>query len=102
MPNYIIIYHGGQQPESKAAGAANREKWIAWISDLGDAVVNSGTPLSKNKLVTSDGVLDAGPDGLTGYSVVTAENMEAAIEMAKECPYLEMGDVEVAEMMQMG
>ena len=102
MPEYIIAYHGGKEPESPEEGAKGMEKWKAWMGGLGDAMVNPGTPMGMNKTVTSDGVSDEdGPNRLTGYSIVKADNMDGALEMAKTCPFLEMGTLEVAELMQM-
>ena len=78
------------------------EKWKAWIGSLGDAVVNPGTPLGKSKMVSPDGVLDdSGPNALTGYSIVKADSMDVALEMAKGCPFLDIGTLEVAEVMEM-
>lgn len=77
-------------------------KWKAWIGDLDDAVVNPGTPLGKSKFVSSSGVSDGGEsEALTGFSIVEAESMDAALDMAKNCPFLEMGTLEVAEVMHM-
>ena len=55
--------------------------------------VRAGLPMS------AGGVTDGG--GLTGFSVVKADNLEAALEMAKACPFLEIGTLQVAEMMEM-
>ena len=102
MPNYIIAYHGGTKPESPEEGAKHIERWKAWLGDLGDAVVNPGTPLGKSMNVSSDGVSDgSGPNSLTGFSIVTADDMDGALDMAKACPFLEMGTLEVAEVMEM-
>ncbi len=102
MPNYIIAYHGGEKPGSPEEGAKQMEKWKAWIGGLGDAVVNPGTPLGMSKTVSSAGVSDnSGPDRLTGFSIVAADSMDAALEMAKGCPFLEMGVIEVAEVLEM-
>ncbi len=103
MPNYIIAYHGGNKPETPEEGAEHMAKWKAWVSGLGDAVVNPGTPLGKSKTVSSAGVSDGGgPNALTGFSVVKADSMDAALEMAKECPFLDVGGtLEVAEVMKM-
>ncbi len=78
-------------------------KWKAWVGGLGDAVVNPGTPLGKPKIVSSSGVSDdGGSNPLTGFSIVKADSMDAALEMAKECPFLEVGGtIEVAEVMEM-
>ncbi|GMQ82544.1 MAG: hypothetical protein BMS9Abin05_1998 [Rhodothermia bacterium] len=102
MPNYIIAYYGGKKPESPEEGAKDMEKWKAWIGGLGDAVVNPGTPLGKSKIVSSGGVSDdGGSNPLTGFSMVKADGMEAALEMAKGCPFLEYGTLGVAEVMKM-
>ncbi len=102
MPNYVLAYHGGKTPESPEEGAKQMAKWNAWVGGLGDAVVNPGTPLGKSKTVSSAGVSDhSGSDRLTGCSIVKADKMEAALEMAKECPFLEIGTIEVAEVMEM-
>ncbi len=102
MSNYIIAYHGGKEPESPEEGAKQMAKWKAWVGGLGDAVVNPGTPLGKSKIVSSTGVSDGdGSNSLTGYSIVKADSMDAALEMAKACPFLEIGTVEVAEVMEM-
>ena len=102
MSNYIIAYHGGKKPESPEEGAKQMAKWKAWVGDLGDAVVNPGTPLGKSKIVSSGGVSDGdGSSALTGYSIVKADSMDAALEMAKGCPHFELGTIEVAEAMEM-
>ena len=102
MPNYILAYHGGKTPENPAEGAKHRGKFFAWISGLGDVVVNPGTPLGMSKNVSSGGVSDNdGSNRLTGFSVVKADSLDAALEMAKGCPFLEIGTIEVAEVMEM-
>ncbi len=102
MPDFIIAYHGGKKPESPEEGAKDMAKWKAWIGGLGDAVVNPGTPLGKSKIVSSAGVSDdGGSNSLTGFSIVKADSMDAALEMAKECPFLDIGTLEVAEVMKM-
>ena len=103
MSNYIFAYHGGKKPDSPEEGAKQMSKWEAWIGGLGDAAVNPGTPLGKSKIVSSSGVSDdGGSNPMLGFSVVKADSMDAALEMAKECPTLELGGtIEVAEMMEM-
>ena len=99
MAEYIIAYHGGgEMPEDPEAHQA---RFMAWIADLGDAVVNPGTPLGPSKMVTSEGVSDEGGVNLMGFSVVKADSLEAAVEIARTCPFLEIAPVEVAEAKQM-
>ena len=102
MPNYVFAYHGGKEPESPEEGVRERAKWNAWLSDLGDAAVNPGTPMAMHKTVSSSGVSDGGGSNpMSGFSIFKADSMDAALEMAKECPFLEMGTIVVAEAMEM-
>ena len=102
MPNYMIAYYGGKEPESPEEGAKHMAKWQAWVGGLGDAMVNPGTPLGKSKTVSSAGVSDdGGSNPLMGFSIVKADSMDAALEIAKRCPFLEMGTIEVAEVKEM-
>jgi hypothetical protein len=103
MSNYIIAYRGGSKPASQEEGAAQMEKWKAWVADLGSAAVNPGTPLSATRIVSSTGVSDEmDASVLSGFSVVEAASMDDALEMAKNCPFLDTGGtLQVSEMMQM-
>ncbi|WP_422367190.1 YciI family protein [Pelagibius sp.] len=102
MPQFIFAYHGGQKPDSPEEGAKMMARWQAWVDDLGDAMVNPGNPVGKSKTVSADGVADdGGSNPLAGFSVVEADSIDAAINMAKACPFIEMGSIEVAEMMEM-
>lgn len=102
MPNFIFAYHSGKMPETPEDGAKLMASWKAWVGSLGDALVNPGTPLGKSRTVSAGGVSDdGGPNPLSGFSIVKAESIDAALEMAKGCPYLALGTIEVAEMKQM-
>jgi hypothetical protein len=101
MPNYVIAYLGAPKFDSPEQGAAARGKWKAWVGSLGDAVVNPGTPLGRGKLVSSAGVSDRGDDLLTGFSIIKADNMDAALQLVQPCPHLDHGTIEVAEVMEM-
>jgi len=102
MPNYILAYHGGKQPDSPEEGAKMMEKWHAWVGALGDAAVNPGTPLGMSKTVSADGVSDdGGSNPLSGFSVVQADDMDAAVQTARECPFVDIGTIEIAEMKEM-
>jgi len=103
MKNFMLAYHGVVKPASKEEGEQMMEEWKAWASGLGDALVNPGTPLGVSKTVSSDGVADnGGSNPLCGYSVVQAGSIDDAVAMAKSCPHIQFGTMEVAEMMEMG
>ena len=99
MANFLLVYRGGSQPESEAAGAEVMNAWMAWFGQLGDSVVDGGNPISMGKTIASNGsVSDGGASGLTGYSVLSAGSLDEATEKAKGCPHLKAGgSVEVYE-----
>ena len=102
MNEYAFIYRGGLEFKSPEEGAQHMKKWRAWVDGLGDASVNKGSPFKMSKIVSADGVSDSGSDPLTGYSIVKADSLDAAIEMAKACPHLDIGgSIVVAEVMEM-
>lgn len=101
MPKFMIAYRGGREYETPEESQKGRERWMKWIDDLGDAVVNPGTPLLNSKTVTPSGVSDGDENRLTGFTTVNAESLKDVLEMAKKCPFLEVGTLEVAEMSEM-
>lgn len=102
MPKYVFAYHGGKAPEDPAEGAKVMAAWEAWMNGLGEAIVDPGNPVGQSKTVTASGVEDnGGSNPLSGYTLVNADSIEAACEMAKGCPILVDGTIEVAEAMEM-
>lgn len=99
MAKYLMAYTGGATPETDAERASVMAAWTGWFGELGAAVVDPGNPFGPSKAVTNGGaVSDGGPAGLTGYSVIAAESIDAAAELAKGCPVLANGGaVEVYE-----
>jgi hypothetical protein len=103
MSNYVFAFYGEPKFGSAEEGANYQAKWRAWAGSIGAAWVNPGNPMGLTKNVSSRGVSDVtGSDRLTGFSVVKADSMDAALDMAKRCPHLEHGSVDVAEAMDMG
>ena len=55
-----------------------------------------------SKTVTSSGVVDnGGANPLSGFSILKADDIAGAVELAKGCPILPEGTIEVAEIMEM-
>jgi hypothetical protein len=102
MANYLLAYTGGSTPETDAERAAVMAAWTEWFESLGQAVVDPGNPFGPSKSVAGGGTIgDRAPSGLTGYSVIAADGLDAATELAKGCPVLAAGGgVEVYETLQ--
>ena len=103
MPQYIITYLGGDQPSSPEEGKLHFAKYKAWLSSLGDSAVSPANPFKNTSTVKSDGTVTSGSaTSMSGYTIIEAASMEAALEVAKACPFLDIGgSLEVSELMQM-
>ena len=102
MGKFVLAYKGGSAPSSEAEGAKVMEAWMGWFGTLGAAVVDGGNPFGASTAVASDGSVAAPSAGLTGYSVISADTIEAAAALAGGCPILAAGgSVEVYEAMPM-
>jgi len=72
-------------------------RYHAWLGELGSAAVVPMQPVKNMHVVSSDGVSDdASAHAMMGYTIIEAENMEAALENAKSCPTLEMDTATIA------
>ncbi len=103
MAKFVLMFHGGGAAEEPSREVMDR--WMAWFGELGDAVVDMGSPLGASATIASDGTPSpgCGPDPATGYTVIEAANVHDAVVMAKGCPGLSTGgSVKLYEVMQMG
>ncbi len=65
--------------------------WTAWFGTLGEALVDGGNPISNSKAISPDGSVMAATSAPTGYSIIKADNLDAAVELSKGCPVLAGG-----------
>jgi len=93
MANYVFAYSGGNGVASdEAERNAQYAQWEQWFGELGSAVVDGGAATGSAKTVGTDGsVSDSGSRGLSGYSILSADSLDAAVELAKGCPVLGIG-----------
>ena len=103
MPQYLITYLGGDPPSSPEEGQRNFAKYQEWLSSLGDAAVSPANPLKDTRTVNPDGTVSiGGTTFMSGFTIVEAGSMDAALSMAKRCPFLEVnGSLEVSELIRM-
>lgn len=105
MANFVLLYTGGGMAESEAEQAAVMQAWGAWFGELGSALVDGGSPFTPTaKSITGEGNVSDQPVGTaaTGYSIIKADSLNSAVEMAKHCPVLHSGgQISVYESMPM-
>lgn len=99
MATYLFAYKGGSMAETDEEREAVMAAWGKWFGELGAAVVDGGNPFGPAATVSAGGSVSEGASSsLTGYSVLTAEDLAAASTLAKGCPVLAAGgSVEVYE-----
>jgi hypothetical protein len=103
MSQYIIVYLGGNQPSDPEESKQNYAKYKEWLASLGDSAVSPANPFKNTSTVNPDGSVTAGSSTkISGYTIINVDSMEKALEIARACPFLEIGgSLEVSELVQM-
>ncbi len=103
MTKYVLVYHStGDMPTDPAEVDATMATWGAWYGSMGDALVDGGNPFAERRLIDRDKSVGPAGGDLSGYTVIQAADFDAAVGIAKGCPILETGTVEVCEAVDMG
>ena len=109
MKKYVFVYYGGKMPDDmdEAQMKEVMEKWTAWFGTFKDNMVDGGNPFAagaQEVLAADVKTIAADMWPAKGYTIINAESMETAIEIAKGCPALvddDKGAVRVYEAMPM-
>lgn len=105
MPTYLFSYRVPRTPLREVLGELSEEQrasriaaWNSWFDSMGANVIERGRPVGAAHAVgTCDGELRVG-----GYSVVSADSLDEAMQMAKGCPGVAWGGgVEVGELLDL-
>jgi hypothetical protein len=107
MAKFLFVYrnssesYGTMSPEEMQQMLQKWQTWIAdglakgWMLEAGDALKREGRVVSARKIV-SDGPFIEVKEMVGGFSIVQADTLDAAAELAKGCPiFLRGGSVEV-------
>jgi hypothetical protein len=93
MAKYIFVYKGpatDMSDMSEEQSKAVMEAWTNWMQKVGTSLVDIGQPMAN-----SVSIVDNGTEGtaalLNGYSIVEAENIDAAKNLADGHPFLSEG-----------
>ena len=99
MATYVLVYKGGSMPATPEEQQQVIGAWTEWYTRLGDGVVDPGNPFGPSSSIANDGtVSEGGASGLSGYTILKADDLDAAVEMAKTCPVMMGGaNIEVYE-----
>lgn len=111
MSDFAFLYRGRNTNASPEQMQKTIEKWSAWFKQLGEQghLKDIGQPLepggsvvrSQQKTVT-DGPFAEAKDVVGGFSLITARDLQHAVELSKNCPILDAGgSVEVRPVQKM-
>src|SRR5262250_1817441 len=98
MTEFTYLFRGRQEAQSPEQQQKTMEKWMAWFRQLGEGghISNPGHPLQfSGKVVNGSRIVKDGPyaeakDVIGGFTIVRAESLDQAAELAKGCPILEV------------
>jgi hypothetical protein len=92
MPSFLVTYHGGGMPADEEGRQAAMAAFGAWVGKMGDALTDPGAPLGPSMTVSSDGVREGDAEGrVGGYSVIRADDMDAAVDLVRDHPFVSRG-----------
>jgi hypothetical protein len=111
MSEFTFLYRGRRTFDSPEQGQKHLQQWRAWFKDLtdqghikllGHPLEASGKVVSGTQRIVTDGPYPESKDVVGGYTIIEAQNLAQAAELAKGCPILEVGgSVEVRPVQQL-
>jgi hypothetical protein len=90
MKRFLVVYSGPPTPPD-----ASHAGWREWFQGLGDALVDTGSPMTNGIAVRPDSSTSEETLRLNGYSLIQAEDRDAAVELVRPHPLLAHGDYSI-------
>ena len=90
MSKFIYIYKRPATPMDQFTEEQSAEQmaaWGAWMGRIGPALTDGGAPFGARTAVLDSGAT-ADASELQGYTIVEAENLEAAKALTEDHPFL--------------
>ena len=85
MKRFMLLHFGFEPPTPEIM-----EAWGKWFQSIADKTVENGGFHGGAREITRSGSEDLpmGPDSITGYSIINAENLEEAEQIARQNPFI--------------
>lgn len=109
MSKFLVLYRATMSANEMMASStpeqmkAGMDAWGAWMARVGPVLVDGGSPLGSGQHVEKGAT--AGSDmQVTGYSMLQADSMDAAVDMLRNHPHLDTpggASIEVLESLPM-
>ena len=86
MKRFLLLYKGPPTPPQASHGG-----WPEWFTEIGDGLVDLGSPMANGVVLHADGSTSADAAGLNGYSLIQAEDRSEALDLVRDHPLLALG-----------
>lgn len=105
MKKFLLLIHedlrraNALSPEQQQAEIQVMVNWVEDLTRSGNFI--QGDPLEGGmRMATRDSILSDGPfieakEGITGYTLIKANNIDQAAELAMQCPLVQNGHIKI-------
>ena len=107
MTKFLYLYRGPATPMEEFTpeqGAEQLKAWNDWAGRAGSALADFGSPTGARTAVSDDGTSPSVSD-VNGYTIVEADNLDAARALTEGHPFLSEGKgrftIEIFELIPM-
>ncbi len=110
MKKFLVMYHATEEAMKETENTKPEERkksmdqWMQWAQKCGSNLVDMGSPLQSGHCLSTNGKSSQSKQQVAGYSILQAENIEAAKKMLDGHPHLSWHDgcsIEVHEFLPM-
>ena len=88
MKKFVLLYTGtrDQAPTEESTAA-----WMEWFGSMGDKLVDPGNPFGEGREVSEGSATDLSrsASGVTGYTLINAQDIDEAEKIALSHPSVE-------------
>jgi hypothetical protein len=84
MKKFMFLHFGFEKPTPEIMG-----DWEKWFESIADKQIDQGG-FGSGREISKSGTRDLswGMDSITGYNIIEAEDLDAAVEIAHDNPYI--------------
>jgi hypothetical protein len=94
MARFLVTYYAGDMPQDPQSIAHARRAFAEWAAKTGAALADVGAPIRSATTISSDGIRNDAPAGpFMGWSVIEAEDGNAAVRLMEDHPFISRGGI---------
>jgi hypothetical protein len=95
MSTFVLSFRA---PENRTLSQADEAAWPEWFGAIGPSIADFGNRVGETSALGNCGTATT----LSGYCLISADDLEAAVALAKGCPGLQQGGgIEVGAIVDM-